>query len=169
MTNVLFNRTDFTVKVNKQGGRLVSTTPITVKNQIQEIRAIDDVPKVNTALKVDGSTLIYNATTGYYDVRLPDATLVLEVDNLYVDRLWANNNTGTNGQVLFTNGNTTYWANTLSRIIAGTGLAGGGQGSEVTLSVNSNYITTITVNNALFANTANTALYFDGIIDSGAY
>ena len=115
--NVVFNTSEFNVKVNKQGGRLVSTTPITVKNQIQEIRAIDDVPKVNTALKVDGATLIYNATTGYYDVRLFDPAPVLDVDNLYIDRLWANNSTGTNGQVLHTNGNTVYWANTLTGII----------------------------------------------------
>jgi hypothetical protein len=108
-TDVVFNLSEFNIKVNKEGGRLISTTPITVKNQIQEIRAVDDIPKVNTALKADGATLIYNSATGYYDVKVFDPAIV-NVAILYVTTLVANNSVGSNGQILTSNGNTVYWA-----------------------------------------------------------
>jgi hypothetical protein len=104
MSNVLANRSDYTITLRQNA-------PITVKNQIKEIRAIDDIPKVNTALKVDGAALIYNATTGYYDVK-PFSAAVQNVATISITTLLANNGAGLNGQVLHTNGNTIYWANT---------------------------------------------------------
>jgi hypothetical protein len=114
--NVVFNTSEFNVKVNKQGGRLVSTTPITVKNQIQEIRSIDDVPKVNNALKVDGATLVYNSATGEFDIKLINVN-VQNAGTISITTLLANNSAGLDGQVLHSNGNTVYWANTQSGII----------------------------------------------------
>lgn len=151
MSNVFISKSDFTITVKKEGGRITSTAPMTVKNQIRELRGIDDFENVNTAQKQDGATFIYNATTGKYDVKLYNDDPLLNVQNLYVTTLWANNSRGSNGQVLFTNGNTIYWANGVTKVTAGTGLSGGGQGEEVILSVNTAYIATITSNNATFA------------------
>jgi len=151
MSNVFISKSDFTVTVRKEGGRITSTAPMTVKNQIREIRSIEDFDDVNNAQRQDGSTFIYNAATGKYDVKLYNDDPLLNVENLYVTTLWANNSRGANGQVLFTNGNTIYWANGVTKVIAGTGLTGGGQGEEVILSVNAAYIATITSNNATFA------------------
>jgi hypothetical protein len=151
MSNVFISKSDFTVTVRKKGGRITSTAPMTVKNQIREIRGIDSFDNVDTTQKQDGATFIYNATTGKYEVKLYNDDPLLNVQNLYVSTLWANNSRGSNGQVLFTNGNTIYWANGVTKVTAGTGLSGGGQGEEVILSVNTAYIATITSNNATFA------------------
>lgn len=151
MSNVFISKSDFTVTVRKEGGRITSTAPMTVKNQIRELRSIEDFDDVNVVNKTDGSMFIYNSATGKYDVKLYNDDPLLNVQNLYVSSLWANGSRGTNGQVLFTNGNTIYWANGVTKVTAGTGLSGGGQGEEVVLSVNAAYIATITSNNATFA------------------
>lgn len=151
MANVVISKSDFTIQVNKTGGRLIATGPMTVKNQIQEIRTFDMLPGINAAAREDGATLIYNANTGVYDVKLYNNDNYLQVTNLHITRVFANNSLGTNGQVLFTNGNTTYWANGVTKVIAGAGLSGGGQGEDVLLSVNTAFIATITSNNATFA------------------
>jgi hypothetical protein len=111
MSNVFISKSDFTITVQKNGGRITSTAPMTVKNQIRELRSIEDFEDVNTAQKQDGATFIYNANTGKYDVKLYNDDPFLNVQNLYVTTLWANNSRGTNGQVLLTNGNTAFWAN----------------------------------------------------------
>ena len=151
MSNVFISKSDFTVTVRKEGGRITSTAPMTVKNQIRELRSIEDFDDVNIVSKQEGSMFIYNSATGKYDVKLYNDDPLLNVQNLYVSTLWANNSRGANGQVLFTNGNTIYWANGVTKVTAGTGLSGGGQGEEVILSVNAAYIATITSNNATFA------------------
>ena len=151
MSNVFVSKSDFTITVRKEGGRITSTAPMTVKNQIRELRSIEDFDDVNSTSRQDGATFIYNATTGKYDIKLYNEDPLLNVQNLYVTTLWANNSRGANGQVLFTNGNTIFWANGVTKVIAGTGLSGGGQGEEVLLSVNAAYIATITANNSTFA------------------
>ena len=151
MSNVFTSKSDFTITVRKEGGRITSTAPMTVKNQIRELRSIEDFDDVNVVNKQEGSMFIYNSATGKYDVKLYNDDPLLNVQNLYVTTLWANSSRGSNGQVLFTNGNTIYWANGVTKVIAGTGLTGGGQGEEVILSVNAAYIATITSNNATFA------------------
>jgi len=151
MSNVFTSKSDFTITVRKEGGRITSTAPMTVKNQIRELRSIEDFDDVNVVNKQEGSMFIYNSATGKYDVKLYNDDPLLNVENLYVTTLWANNSRGSNGQVLFTNGNTIYWANGVTKVTAGTGLSGGGQGEEVILSVNAAYIATITSNNATFA------------------
>ncbi len=148
---ILSSKSTFTTTVQKVGDRVTTTAPITVKNQIREIRGIEDFENVDISQKQDGATFIYNSATGKYEVKLYNDDPLLNVQNLYVTTLWANNSSGANGQVLFTNGNTIYWANGVTKVTAGTGLSGGGQGEEVILSVNSTYIATITANNATFA------------------
>ena len=114
MSNVFISKSDFTITVQKTGGRITSTAPMTVKNQIRELRSIEDFEDVNTTQKQDGATFIYNANTGKYEVKLYNDDPLLNVQNLYVTTLWANNSRGTNGQVLLSNGNTTFWANSAS-------------------------------------------------------
>jgi hypothetical protein len=147
----LSSKSTFTTTVQKVGDRVSTSAPITVKNQIRELRNIDDFENVDVSQKQDGATFIYNSATGKYEVKLYNNDPLLNVQNLYVTTLWANNSRGSNGQTLFTNGNTIYWANGISKVTAGTGLSGGGQGDEIVLSVNSAYIATITANNATFA------------------
>jgi hypothetical protein len=110
MPNVLINKSDFNVTVTKTGGRITNIEPITVRNQIREIRTIDDIPTVNNALKADGATIVWNANTGQYDIKLLADRPTLTVGNLFVSSVYANNSRGNPGEVLTTNGNTTYWA-----------------------------------------------------------
>jgi hypothetical protein len=48
---------------------LSSAAPITLKNQIQEIRSIEDIADVSEVNVTDGATLIYNSETDKYEVR----------------------------------------------------------------------------------------------------
>jgi len=58
-----------TVKLNNTGGTLNSTKEVTLKNQLTEFRSIEDILDVEEIDVVDGATLVYNATTGKYEVR----------------------------------------------------------------------------------------------------
>ena len=57
------------IVVTNYGGILQSTRPVTLRNQLVEIRTLDNIPDVNNNAKVDGAGLIYNANTRAYDVR----------------------------------------------------------------------------------------------------
>jgi hypothetical protein len=56
-------------KITNNNGRLSSAAPITLKNQIQEIRSIEDIADVVETDVTDGATLIYNSETDKYEVR----------------------------------------------------------------------------------------------------
>jgi hypothetical protein len=56
-------------KITNNNGRLSSAAPITLKNQIQEIRSIEDIADVAEVDVTDGATLIYNSETDKYEVR----------------------------------------------------------------------------------------------------
>jgi hypothetical protein len=109
--NVMIQRSQFTITAKKASGRIELTDPITVKNQIQEIRSIDDIRGVNTALRVDGSTFIYNANTGQYDVKLLD-----KLDSVSIGTLIANGSAGEPYQVLVTDGANVYWTSELTAV-----------------------------------------------------
>jgi len=70
MSDPILTRSNFNVTVSKRDDRLQITSPITVKNQIQEVRSIDQLG-LNITNRVDGSFIIYNANTDKYDVRPP--------------------------------------------------------------------------------------------------
>jgi len=70
MSDPILTRSNFNVTVSKRDDRLQTTSPITVKNQIQEVRSIDQLG-LNITNRADGSFIIYNANTGKYDVRPP--------------------------------------------------------------------------------------------------
>jgi hypothetical protein len=61
--------TNMIARVNTTGDSLSAAKPVTLKNQIQEIRSIEDFGDVSEVNVVDGATLIYNATNDKYEVR----------------------------------------------------------------------------------------------------
>ncbi len=56
-------------KVINNDGRLSAQAPITLKNQVQEIRSIEDIADVSEINVTDGATLVYNSETDKYEVR----------------------------------------------------------------------------------------------------
>lgn len=56
-------------KIKNNNGRLSAAAPITLKNQIQEIRSIEDIADVEEVNVVDGATLVYNSVTDKYEVK----------------------------------------------------------------------------------------------------
>ena len=57
------------VKVMNTASGLQTTTPITLKNQVSEIRSIEDIADVAEIDVTDGATLVYNSETDKYEVR----------------------------------------------------------------------------------------------------
>lgn len=151
--NVFIQKSDFYITVNKKGGKILANDPITVKNQIREIRSLDDFPGVNTAGRVDGSTFVYNANTFEYEVRQINVLSNLDVANITLHTLWANGSSGGEDQVLASNGTQVWWQNAVTTVYAGNGLSGGGKGAaNVVLSLDSDYIRTyITANDTIHA------------------
>jgi hypothetical protein len=67
--------------ITNNNGRLSSTGPITLKNQIQEIRSIENITDVSVVDATNGSTLIYNSQNDKYEVRqLSLADLAVDLD-----------------------------------------------------------------------------------------
>jgi len=56
-------------KLNNNNGRLSAAAPVTLKNQIQEIRSIEDIADVSEVDVTNGATLIYNSETDKYEVK----------------------------------------------------------------------------------------------------
>jgi hypothetical protein len=61
--------TRLVAKITNNNGRLSSAAPITLKNQIQEIRSIEDIADVTEVEVTAGSTLVYNPENDKYEVR----------------------------------------------------------------------------------------------------
>ena len=57
------------VKVMNTASGLQTTTPITLKNQVSEIRSIEDIADVFEVEVTSGSTLVYNLENDKYEVR----------------------------------------------------------------------------------------------------
>lgn len=67
--------------ITNNNGRLSSAGPITLKNQIQEIRSIENITDVSVVEVANGSTLIYNSQNDKYEVRqLQAGDLNLDLD-----------------------------------------------------------------------------------------
>lgn len=65
MTNI----TRLVAKITNNSGRLSTAAPITLKNQIQEIRSIEDFADVTEVDVSDGATLVYNSQNDKYEIR----------------------------------------------------------------------------------------------------
>ena len=61
--------TRLVAKITNNAGRLSSAAPITLKNQIQEIRSIEDIADVAEVDVTNGATLVYNSQNDKYEVR----------------------------------------------------------------------------------------------------
>ncbi len=69
MRAVIGRTTTQNIKVNSTGGILQSSTPITLKNQVTEIRSIEDITDVAEVEVVEGATLVYNPANDKYEVK----------------------------------------------------------------------------------------------------
>lgn len=64
-----------TIKVTTNGGVIQpSASSVSLRNQVQELRSIEDLPDVSEVNVTDGATLIYNSATDKYEVRPYDFT-----------------------------------------------------------------------------------------------
>lgn len=77
----LIPETRITVKVNQANGVLTPTTPVTIKNQVNQLNSIQDIPGVNEAEITNGAVIVYNANTQQYDIKPLDIHyLIGEID-----------------------------------------------------------------------------------------
>jgi hypothetical protein len=65
----IIKNTALKAKVTNTDGRLSIATPITLKNQIQEIRSIEDFGDVDEINVTNGASLVYNSTSSRYEIR----------------------------------------------------------------------------------------------------
>ena len=70
MRAILARSTTQNVRVNNTGSGLLTPTSITLKNQIAEIKSIEDFPDVEEVNVTSGATLIYNSSNDKYQIRL---------------------------------------------------------------------------------------------------
>jgi hypothetical protein len=68
------NLSNTVVRVNNNNGSLNSAAPVVLKNQITQLRSIEDIADVVETNVADGATLVYNATLDKYEVKLIDFT-----------------------------------------------------------------------------------------------
>lgn len=59
------------IKVNSNGGRITSAggAGVTLSNQANEIRSIEDISDIVTTDLTDGATIVYNASLDKYEVK----------------------------------------------------------------------------------------------------
>lgn len=61
--------TRLVAKITNNNGRLSTAAPVTLKNQVQEIRSIEDIFDVSEVEVSAGATLVYNPENDKYEVR----------------------------------------------------------------------------------------------------
>ena len=64
------NLSNTVIKVNNNNGSLNSSSPVVLKNQITQLRSIEDIADVVETNVTDGATIIYNAALDKYEVKL---------------------------------------------------------------------------------------------------
>ena len=72
------------VIVNKHGESLTTTSPVVLKNQVTELRSIEDIADVSEVDVVTGATIVYNSVNDKYEVRQLTAAEV-NITNLGLD------------------------------------------------------------------------------------
>ena len=72
------------VTVNKHGESLTTTSPVVLKNQVTELRSIEDIADVSEVDVVTGATIVYNSVNDKYEVRQLTAAEV-NITNLGLD------------------------------------------------------------------------------------
>ena len=75
------NLSNTVIRINNNNGSLNSSSPVVLKNQITQLRSIEDIGDVSEVEVVDGATLVYNAALDKYEVEPLDlTTLIAELD-----------------------------------------------------------------------------------------
>ncbi len=69
MKAVIGRTTTQNIKVHTTGGLLQTSTPVTLKNQVNEISSIEDIKDVAEVDVSTGATLVYNSSNDKYEVR----------------------------------------------------------------------------------------------------
>lgn len=69
MANTIGQFSSLKITVSNKGGRIQPATTATVKNQIQEVRSIEDLADVSEVAIETGATLIYNSSNDKYEIR----------------------------------------------------------------------------------------------------
>ena len=72
------------VKVVGTGAAMTPSAPITLKNQVTEIRSIEDITDVDEIDVSNGATLVYNLARDKYEVRKLDIG-DLTTENIQLD------------------------------------------------------------------------------------
>lgn len=144
-------RSNVTIKVRKEDGRITVTDPVTIKNQIAQVPNIADIGDVDVVNLVDGAILQYNANTQTYNIGPANA---LAVNALSTDTITANS---------------LILVNPLKSIYGGTGFSLYTAG-DLLYAANSTHLmklpigahdTILTVNNGVLA--------YSNVIDGGFY
>ena len=65
----IIQNTNMIARVTTSGDSLAASKPVTLKNQINEIRSIEDFGDVDEVNVTSGATLVYNSTSDKYEVR----------------------------------------------------------------------------------------------------
>ena len=65
----IVQNTSMVARVNTTGDSLSSARPVTLKNQVKEIRSIEDFGDVQEVNVTTGATLVYNSDIDKYQVR----------------------------------------------------------------------------------------------------
>jgi hypothetical protein len=65
----IVQNTSMVARVNTTGDSLSSAKPVTLKNQVKEIRSIEDFGNVEGVDIVTGATLVYNSENDKYEIR----------------------------------------------------------------------------------------------------
>lgn len=67
----LRSNTYINAKVSSNNGLLSPTSPLTIKNIVQEqiLNSIEDLPDVSEVSVTDGATLVYNSNNDLYEVK----------------------------------------------------------------------------------------------------
>ena len=63
------NLSNTVVRINNNSGSLNATSPVVLKNQITQLRSIEDIGDVIETNVTDGATIVYNAALDKYEVK----------------------------------------------------------------------------------------------------
>ena len=102
----------FVVKATELDDRIEVKDPLTIRSSVNDVNPIriTQLIDVNTALITDGSFLIYNEATDFFEVRpLSELSDLIISNTITISTLSANGSVGLDGQLLASNGTSVYW------------------------------------------------------------
>lgn len=166
MTVTVNSRSNITIKVRKEDGRITVTDPVTIKNQLSQYPRMGDIQDVRIVNLVDGAILRYNSNTQTYDVA-PANTL--SVGQFSANLITANSISVGQFSTNQLSANSLTLVNPLAAIYGGTGINLYAAG-DILYASNTTHLmklalgdddTVLTVNNGV--------LEYSNVIDGGFY